>query len=211
MQQPVHLVHAIEALKSVDLDQDAPSLPRLVKNHTYEVKVATDQRLILKMLLRPQNYGQGLHDYSCHGANWVLQEDLLPRQSPIDIDEEVKYSEAFKLDFRYRPFEALTGLENLEWTLRLKGKNMGGIKLWDLNGDGPFTYKVNHMHMHGPSEHRLGGRQHDLEIHIVHELVKSSVEGYKDTLAVVAFLFKLAPSSHPFIKKLRPHDFGHIA
>jgi len=51
----------------------------------------------------------------------------------------------------------LTGLENLEWTLRLKGKNMGCIKLFDLDGTGPWTYKVNHMHMHGPSEHRFDG------------------------------------------------------
>ena len=102
----------------------------------------------------------------------------------------------------------------MEWTLRLKGKKMGGIKLTDLNGRGPFVYKVNHMHMHASSEHRIGGRQHDLELHIVHELVKGpegeELGDYKESLAVVAFLFKIAPYSHHFIKKLRPHDFGHI-
>lgn len=49
---------------------------------------------------------------------------------------------------------------------------MGSIHLTDLNGKGPYVYKVNHMHMHGPSEHRLDGIQYDLEMHIVHELVK---------------------------------------
>ena len=91
---------------------------------------------------------------------------------------------------------------------------MGGIKLTDLYGRGPYYYKVNHMHMHGPSEHRLEGRQFDLEIHIVHELVKGplgeAISSYKESLAVTAFLFKVAKESHPFIKKLRPEDFGHI-
>ncbi len=68
--------------------------------------------------------------------------------------------------------------------------------------------------MHAASEHRINGHQHDLEIHIVHELVKGPLDeepgSYKESLAVVAFLFKIAPHSHPFIKKLRPHDFGHI-
>ena len=96
-----------------------------------------------------------------------------------------------------------TGLQNIEWTLRLKGRNMGGIKITDLDGNGPYKYKVNHMHMHGPSEHRLDGAQYDLEIHIVHELVsgpsESEMENYKDKLAVASFLFKVAPKSHPFI------------
>lgn len=124
------------------------------------------------------------------------------------------YEPKFKVDFKWRAFESLHGLENLEWTLRLKGSQMGGIKLTDLNGRGPFSYKVNHMHMHGPSEHRFEHTQYDLEIHIVHELVKGplheSVSNYKETLAVVAFLFKIDKESHPFIKKLRPQDFGHI-
>lgn len=68
--------------------------------------------------------------------------------------------------------------------------------------------------MHGPSEHRFEGQQYDLEIHIVHELVSGpmheSTSNYKETLCVVSFLFKIDKFSHPFIKKLRPNDFGHI-
>ena len=111
------------------------------------------------MLLRPEKYGNGLHDYSCHGGNWIISDEILGRQSPIDIHskEGCEYSPRFKVDFNYKEFEALTGLENLEWTLRLKGKNMGSIKITDLNGRGPYVYKVNHMHMHGPSEHRFEG------------------------------------------------------
>ena len=80
---------------------------------------------------------------------------------------------------------------------------MGGIKITDLEGKGPYVYKVNHMHMHGPSEHRLEGVQNDLELHIVHELVNGPSElghaDYKEKLAVVSFLFKIEAVSHPFI------------
>jgi carbonic anhydrase len=68
------------------------------------------------------------------------------------------------------------------------------------------------MHMHGPSEHRIEGQQYDLEIHIVHELVggPENYQDYKETLAVVGIMFKVAEKSHPFIEKLRPMDFGRI-
>jgi hypothetical protein len=90
------------------------------------VGITKDKKLILKMLIRPQNFG-GLPDYSCHGGNWFISDELLGRQSPIDIDEDSPFSPLFKIDFKYKPFQALTGLENMEWTLRLKGKKMGGI------------------------------------------------------------------------------------
>jgi len=67
------------------------------------------------------------------------------------------------------------------------------------------------MHMHGPSEHRLDGKQYDLEVHIVHELVDGpEKEHYKETLAVIGFFFEISDHSHPFIEKLRPKDFGKI-
>ena len=40
-----------------------------------------DQTTILKMLVQPQTFGQGLFDYSCNGTNWVVPEKLVrPRQ-----------------------------------------------------------------------------------------------------------------------------------
>ena len=81
----------------------------------------------------------------------------------------------------------------------------------DMDGKGPYIYNVNHLHMHGPAEHRIDGVQYDLEIHIVHELVDGpNWKNYKDTLAVVGILFKENTYSHPFIEKLRPMDFGMI-
>lgn len=47
----------------------------------------------------------------------------------------------------------------------------------------------------------------------MHELVDGPPETfheYKETLAVVGFIFKLDTKSHPFIEKLRPLDFGPI-
>ena len=75
-----------------------------------------------------------------------------------------------------------------------------------MNGEGPYKYRVNHLHMHGPAEHRLDGVQHDLEVHIVHELVDGpeNWKEYHHTLAVVGLFFKVSDHSHPFIEKLKP-------
>ena len=35
--------------------------------------------------------------------------------------------------------------------------DMGYIEMTDMNGNGPYIYKVNHMHMHGPSDHKIDG------------------------------------------------------
>lgn len=57
----------------------------------------------------------------------------------------------------------------------------------------------------------MDGKQYDLEIHIVHELMDGpNWKEYKETLAVVGVLFKEDEYSHPFIEKLRPLDFGLI-
>ncbi len=75
----------------------------------------------------------------------------------------------FKVDFTYKPMRYVR-LEELGWTVRLMGADMGGLEMKDLNGEGPFFYKVNHMHFHAPSEHKFDGIHHDLEMHIVHEI-----------------------------------------
>ncbi len=90
---------------------------------------------------------------------------------------------------------------------------MGTIEITDLNGKGPYIYKVDHLHMHGPSEHCLDAKQEDLEMHIVHVLVDGP-EGWKDyneKLAVVGVLFRVDKKSHPFIDRIRVQDFGEIA
>jgi carbonic anhydrase len=89
---------------------------------------------------------------------------------------------------------------------------MGTLELTDLNGNGPYIYKVDHLHMHGPSEHKMDGEQFDLEFHIVHVLIggPGDWEKYKDKLGVVGFLFKVAEKSHPFVEKINPITFDPI-
>ena len=44
--------------------------------------------------------------------------------------------------------------------------------------------------MHAPAEHKIDGKQFDLEMHIVHELIDGpDHETYKEQLAVVGIVF----------------------
>ncbi len=60
-----------------------PKLTTRKKSHV--LAIPDDKSLILKMLLRPEEYGHKPHDYSCAGDNWIVNDELVPRQSPIDI------------------------------------------------------------------------------------------------------------------------------
>jgi carbonic anhydrase len=65
--------------------------------------------------------------------------------------------------------------------------------------------------MHSPAEHKINGAHHDLEMHIVHELIDGpSYETYKEQLAVVGIILRVAEESHPFVQKLRAEDLGNI-
>ena len=48
---------------------------------------------------------------------------------------------------------------------------MGYLEMYDLEGNGPYTYIADHLHFHAPAEHTFNGVRHDLEGHIVHNLV----------------------------------------
>jgi carbonic anhydrase len=62
--------------------------------------------------------------------------------------------------------------------------------LKDLNGRGPFTFKADHLHFHGPAEHTIEGVRHDIEIHIVNTLVDGpDWQEFKERLSVVAVVF----------------------
>ena len=80
-----------------------------------------------------------------------------------------------------------------------------------MNGKGPYIFKADHMHMHGPAEHKINGVQHGLEMHIVNVLCDGpDWQNFKETLAVVSIIFKEDKYSHPFVEKLRVEDKGHI-
>ena len=57
------------------------AVPRIKGVTPEDPNEGKDQTQILKMLVQPQTFGQGLFDYSCNGTNWVVPEKLVrPRQ-----------------------------------------------------------------------------------------------------------------------------------
>jgi len=96
--------------------------------------------------------------------------------------------------FHYNPIRH-SQLEKFIYSLKVPANEIGTIEVTDVNGQGPFLYHTDHIHFHGPAEHRIDGKQYDLELHFVHTLiVKDPVsETYKQSLAVVGVIFKLAP------------------
>lgn len=53
---------------------------------------------------------------------------------------------------------------------------MGEISLFDLNGVGPLHYRVDNLHFHSRSEHKINGQQYDIELHFVHYLLNPDTE-----------------------------------
>ena len=81
-------------------------------------------------------------------------------------------------------------LEDVGNTLRLEARDAGFIEIVDLNGRGPYKYQVDHFHFHSPGEHTLQGERHDMELHIVHELVDGpNLHSYHECLCVLGVLF----------------------
>jgi carbonic anhydrase len=91
----------------------------------------------------------------------------------VPIEAEIEPN--FRLKLHYNPFGGIT-LQEVKYSVALSGIEMGMIELTDLNGMGPFVYKVNNIHFHTRSEHLIKGHHADLEMHIVHELVDGPEE-----------------------------------
>jgi len=84
------------------------------------------------------------------------------------------------IKFNYNPIRH-SQLEQFIYSLKVPANEIGTIEITDLNGQGPFLYSTDHIHFHGPAEHRIDGQQHDLELHFVHNLVMKDAlsETYK--------------------------------
>ncbi len=101
-------------------------------------------------------------------------------QSPIGFDiSQVQHDPAYQLTSLYTDFDQAE-YEEAKYQIRISGGNetgdLGGIKITDLNGQGPFTYKVDHLHFHRTSEHIVNGKKYDSEMHIVHKLHDGPVD-----------------------------------
>ena len=58
------------------------------------------------------------------------------------------------------------------------------------------VYHLRQLHWHTPSEHTVGGRRYDMELHLVHESAANKA-------AVIAVLYKFGDPD-PFLKMLEP-------
>lgn len=60
------------------------------------------------------------------------------------------------------------------------------------------------INAHSPSLHTIDGKQYDLELDIVHTLVRGEQAG--NTLAVVSLLFESTKDATPFFDKFSPKN-----
>ncbi len=78
--------------------------------------------------------------------------------------------------------------------------DLGTVSL-TLNGQS-LEYHGEEFHFHAPAEHTFTGKQHDLEMHMVHSLVRGPAE-YKYSKLAVGILFDASRDQEsPFISSL---------
>lgn len=82
------------------------------------------------------------------------------KQSPVDLKEQVK-AELMPLEFNYK-------------TIPLKVLNNGHTFQVDEKGGGTLKfqgqeYQLVQFHFHTPSEHKMEGQAHEMEVHFVHK------------------------------------------
>jgi carbonic anhydrase len=69
----------------------------------------------------------------------------------------------FSIEFNYNPIKN-TKFEEIDSTLRLHNDDLGTIKVTDLDGKGPYTYKGYEIRFNGPSEHRIDNKMYNMEM-----------------------------------------------
>ena len=96
-------------------------------------------------------------------------------------------------------------------TVSLPAQDAGSIEIVDIEGKGPFKYSVDHFHFHSAAEHTFQGKRHDLELHVVHNLVDGpDHSSYHMKAAVVGVVFAISNENHPFIEDLNPEDLENL-
>ncbi|CAL5005649.1 unnamed protein product [Urochloa decumbens] len=115
-------------------------------------------------------------------------------QSPISLftDRATPVFSLGHLDYSYRPTNASIVNRGHDIQLRFHG-DAGKLV---INGT---AYYLKQLHWHTPSEHAVGGRRYDMEVHLVH----LDAEG---KIAVVGVLYEkiFRPAPDPFLKRLEP-------
>ena len=65
------------------------------------------------------------------------------------------------------------------------------------------AYRLRQLHWHAPTEHTVGGRRYDMELHLVHESAAGKA-------AVVGVLYEVGAAPDPFLSALEP-AIGRVA
>ncbi|PUZ51848.1 hypothetical protein GQ55_6G223700 [Panicum hallii var. hallii] len=113
-------------------------------------------------------------------------------QSPIDLSHErVTLVRALGyLDHAYRAAGASIVNRGHDIMVRFRG-DAGSLV---VNGT---AYRLRQLHWHSPTEHTVGGRRYDMELHLVHESAENKA-------AVVGVLYEVGDAPDPFLRALEP-------
>ncbi|KAH6819362.1 alpha carbonic anhydrase 4 [Perilla frutescens var. frutescens] len=155
------------------------------ENHSHEVAEDEHPFMYLQNSSKgPEHWGKLKKEWkSCHFGKF---------QSPIDLPEKrvTLLSEMGRLRRTYKPAHALLKNRGHDIMIEWKGYAGGAI----LSGT---MYNLLQCHWHTPSEHTVGGRRYDLEVHMVHN-------SYGGQTAVIAILYEFGHPD-PFLDKILVH------
>ena len=142
------------------------------------------------------------------------------RQSPINFPKRANYTDGSNyiklLDRDYAPYTGALSLRNVK-SYGLNMTNQG--TLWVYKNEIKYKYNLIDIHIHVRSEHRLDGKQTDMEMHLVHQkdtdwvnsLKKIDAADTENTLLVIGVMFNAnSTDDHPTIAKMDFKNLGPI-
>ncbi|KAM3298126.1 hypothetical protein ACQJBY_039878 [Aegilops geniculata] len=132
----------------------------------------------------PENWGKIKEEWATCGTGLM--------QSPIDLSDRLA-SQAPHLGYlnhSYRPAEATMVNRGHDITVMFHGD---AGSMW-INGT---AYHLRQLHWHTPSEHRVNGRQYNMELHMVHLSAENKA-------AVIGLLYKIGRRDH-FLHELESY------
>ena len=132
-------------------------------------------------------------------ADPALFKRITMEQSPVDINtSEAVFDRDLKLEFQYSPVSVQSDQKHKDHVI-LDVPSLGLLKA-RFNGQN-INYRAKEVHINAPSEHKIDGHRHDMELHIHHENEDPSKPD--NHFAVVSLLFKKAEQGHPIIDKIK--------
>lgn len=109
-----------------------------------------------------------------------------------------------KVDFKYSPVHVDSDKpeDPNHGHLILDVAHLGNIEVSTGQDDSTLRYVAREVHFNGPSEHKLDGARHDMEMQIIHELCGATDQKAHEHTAIVSVLFKRAEEGHHLIDTL---------